>query len=218
MENRKHYFSCRNHTHTHMHTTNVSTKMRLFIFVTFCYCYFCCYFIQPFFLLLTSFFYFILSEVPLISGVSFYVAISSSYLCYCVRLFSSSLACSHTHIPAPAHTNWLEDSFAIFSVTACVCAFFLDYCSVILALCSVIARTSYNCMVLKHSGTLFAQFRFFLDSYLLLRRFFPLFSLCVFMFILHTIQHAIFFFVFHISSLFFCSFMLVISEWGAIFK
>lgn len=48
------------------------------------------------------------------------------------------------------HANWLEDSFFCALCSALFELLFLDYCSVILAVCGMIARISYNCMTLKH--------------------------------------------------------------------
>lgn len=154
-------------THTHTQSQwNVSTKMWLFIFVTSCYCYFCCHFILSSFSALNQLLLLHFIWSPTYCLVSFYVAISSSYSYYC------SISLSHTH------TNWLEDSFAIFSILFVL--LFLDYCSVILAVCGVIARISYNCIALEQN-THFAPTVFFS---ILVYIVFLLFALC-----LHTIQH-----------------------------
>lgn len=89
------------------------------------------------------------------------------------------------------HTNWLGDSFAVSSVLFVL--LFLDYCSVILAVCGVIARISYNCIALKHfcchktvQHSLFAPtfFSILICSYIVFLLFSSYEYLC-----LHTIQH-----------------------------
>lgn len=154
-------------THTHSHNGMFLPKcgclslwhLVIVIFVAILFC--------RLFSLLTSSFYFTLSEVPLIAWCLFMLPFLH-----------------HIHTIALSHsrtltlTNWLEDSFAIFSILFVL--LFLDYCSVILAVCGVIARISYNCIALEQH-THFAPTVFFS---ILVYIVFLLFALC-----LHTIQH-----------------------------